>query len=232
VSSNGHNENVRLLTEHPIFQHLDERQIAELSQIGRTLKYTEKDWVVHYGDVWPYFFLLKSGTIHAVKESAEGRALVVVTFRSSEVFWGLAFFQPDIPMIVSLQAGEDSELLVWHRDDLVPLLIENGRVTWELARIMLERMLRASDIVEDLAFHSVPGRLARMILEYYKDAEGKPVLRDLTLDEMAARIGTTREMVCRGLYRFMDEGAIQISRTELMIKDRALLEDLAEAAKS
>jgi DNA-binding transcriptional regulator LsrR (DeoR family) len=48
--------------------------------------------------------------------------------------------------------------------------------------------------------------------------------RVLTLEDMAARIGTTREMVCRYLYRLAEEGAIEIRRTELRIKDRQLLE--------
>jgi hypothetical protein len=49
----------------------------------------------------------------------------------------------------------------------------------------------------------------------------------MTLDEMAARIGSTREMVCRHLYQFADQGVIQINRTELKILDQALLKNLA-----
>jgi len=48
---------------------------------------------------------------------------------------------------------------------------------------------------------------------------------DMTLDEMAAQIGTTREMVCRLLYRFAEEGAVEISRTEFMISDSGILEE-------
>jgi hypothetical protein len=37
-----------------------------------------------------------------------------------------------------------------------------------------------------------------------RGADGELVARELTLDEMAARIGTTREIVCRALYRFAE----------------------------
>ncbi len=47
---------------------------------------------------------------------------------------------------------------------------------------------------------------------------------DLKLDDMASHIGTTREMVCRHLYRFAEEGAIEIRRTELRITNREFLE--------
>jgi hypothetical protein len=42
----------------------------------------------------------------------------------------------------------------------------------------------------------------------------------LTLDDMATRIGTTREMVCRVLYRFADKKLINVTRTEFVLTDR------------
>jgi len=44
------------------------------------------------------------------------------------------------------------------------------------------------------------------------------------LDEMAARIDATREMVCRILYRFADEKMIQVNRTEFVFTSREKLE--------
>jgi CRP-like cAMP-binding protein len=87
-------------------------------------------------------------------------------------------------------------------------------------------MQLASVILEDLAFHPVMSRLAGLLLEIFGDAEDEFMARDLTLDDMASHIGTTREMVCRHLYRFAEEGAIEIRRTELRITDRRFLEKL------
>ena len=97
-------------------------------------------------------------------------------------------------------------------------------MSWELTLLMVRRMLLASSIVEGLAFQPVAGRLAGWLLERYHEAVGDFVSRDVTLDEMAAHIGTTSEMVCRALYRFAEEGAVQINRTELMISDSSILE--------
>ena len=70
-------------------------------------------------------------------------------------------------------------------------------------------------------------RLAGLLLDIFGDAEDEFKSRDLTLEEMAARIGTTREIVCRYMYKFAEKGAIQINRTELKINNRALLEKQA-----
>jgi len=96
-----------------------------------------------------------------------------------------------------------------------------------LSQLMISRMQLASAIVEDLAFQPVMGRLAGLILSEFSDAEDEFKSRELTLEEMASRIGTTREMVCRHLYRFAEKGAIQIKRTELRITDRKILENQA-----
>ena len=87
--------------------------------------------------------------------------------------------------------------------------------------------MRASRILEELAFHPVAGRLAGLLLGQFEGQTGDTLARDLTLDEMAARIGSTREMVCRHLYQFADQGAIQINRTEFKVMDKGYLKKLA-----
>ena len=189
--------------------------------------YKNQEIIVHQEDVWPYLFLVAKGSIHAIKESPEGRAFIATALKSGDVFWGLAFYISEAPMPVLLQAKADTQIYIWNRDYLVPIIQENGEMSWQLCQVMINRMQLASEIVEDLAFQPVMGRLAGLILSEFGDAEDEFKSRELTLEEMASRIGTTREMVCRHLYRFAEKGAIQISRTELKIRDRDLLEKQA-----
>lgn len=194
-------------------------------------RYREGEWIVHHGDAWPHLFLVKSGEVTAVKESFEGRSLILATFAAGDIFWGLAFFLEDAPMPASLLASQDSEILVWKREDMLPLLLKNGSLSWELSRLMIQRVQLASDIVEQLAFQPVAGRLARLLIEFVGDDPQKPIPRNLTLDEMAARIGTTREMVCRFLHRFSNEGLIEITRTEFSVTNSKGLKALAQHLK-
>ena len=187
-------------------------------------EYQKGEFVCHHGDAWPYLFLLAHGQIDAIKESAEGRSLLVITLYQNEIFWGLTFFDAQALMPVSLVTRKACKIYLWNRETCLPFLLQHGALSWELSRLMVQRMLRASDMVEELAFQSVTGRLARLLLEQYP-ADQLSVERYLTLDEMAARIGTTREMVCRILYRFAAQGAIQINRTVFVFKDRGMLEE-------
>jgi CRP-like cAMP-binding protein len=165
-----------------------------------------------------------SGSVNAVKESSEGRSLTIATFEPRDIFWGLAFFYEDTPMPVTLEATKETRIVLWCRERILPVIYQNGRFSWELSRLMVKRMLRASAIVDELAFQPVTGRVARMLLEQFP-ASQNVVPRHLTLDEMASHVGTTREMVCRILYRFAEAGAIQINRTEFVFTDRGILDE-------
>lgn len=215
------------IAQNHIFSSLSPADQEELAEFAITRTYQKGEWITHYGDVWPYLFIVEEGVVTPLKESSEGRSLIVVELGAGDVFWGLSFFLDDAPMPVALVAKQASRIAMWSIDRIKPLLFENGQMSWELTRLMVQRMQYASDILDEFAFQPVTGRLARLLLEHYDGAVGDYVARDMTLDEMAARIGTTREMVCRQLYKLADEGTIEISRTEFMISDQGRLETIA-----
>jgi CRP-like cAMP-binding protein len=217
----------RLYRATPLFSGMELQQFEELDRLSLVRDYPKGQWITHYGADWPYLFLIEEGEVTALKESAEGRSLVVISLETGDVFWGAGFFKEGMGMPVALEAKQKTRLRLWSREKLLPFLISNGQFTWGLAQLMVERMMRASRIVEELAFQPVAGRLAYLLLQQFEDQSGDTLTRDLTLDDMAARIGSTREMVCRHLYHFADQGIIQINRTEFKIMDQDLLKDLA-----
>ena len=211
---------------HPIFSGLDEDTLKIITRSAIQKKYQKGEWIAHHSQTWSYLFFAESGIVQALKESSEGRSLLVVEMSQGEIFWGLSFFIPDAPMPVALVAKEITNLYLWGLDDLKPIILRNGEMSWELTRLMIQKMQYASEILNEFAFQPTTGRLARLLLEHFEDAIEDYVARDMTLAEMAARIGSTREMVCRHLYHFADKGAIQINRTELRITDQDILKKL------
>ncbi len=204
---------------------LVQRKIADYS-INRQMK--KGQILVLSGEVWPYFLLVTHGKLRAIKESSEGRSLVVGSFVPGDIFWGLAFFDDESPMPVTLIAVESTQICLWNRDVLAPVLRSESETSWRLCLMMIERMKQVSMIVEEMAFQPVDRRLARLLLDHFTDAENDYLERYMTLDEMAAQIGTTREMVCRMLYRFSNNDMIQVTRTEFVLTNRDGLRALAE----
>jgi CRP/FNR family transcriptional regulator len=209
-----------LLKHNSVFRCMKERELDALQEGAVLRHYHKGQYLAHAGELWPFLFFLLKGSISAVKESLEGRSLVATSFKAGELFWGVSFFHPELPMPVAFKVDSQSSLYLWSREKMLPYLSENGLMSWELSRLMVSRMLRASEIVEELAFQPVAGRLARLLIEYPGQSSSGPVARSLTLDDMAARIGSTREVVCRFLQQFADDKMIKITRTEFEITDR------------
>ena len=209
-----------IISNHPLFSQLDLHGLSTVIHTAVVRSLDANEFLVNQGFAWPHLFLVLEGEIHAVKESQEGRVLIATSIHQGEVFWGLGFFIENARMPVALQAKSASRILTWGRESLMPIIRANGAVSWSICQMMIKRMQVASEVVEELAFQPVVSRLAGLLLDVFGEAEGEFVSRELTLDDMAAHIGTTREMVCRHLYRFAENGAIEISRTELKINNR------------
>ncbi len=209
-----------MLRAHPVFASLgaDDLDLVARQAVLRDLEKGET--LALQGEIWPDLFLVAGGELAAVKISSEGRSLLVTSFRKGELFWGPAFFQDDAPLAATLAAQSPTRVYLWSREWIEPVFLAHGKLGWELCRLMIQRMQRASAIVDELAFQPVAGRLARLLLEHFTSAGEQAIGRSFTLDEMAARIGTTREMVCRALYRFEDKKLIRVTRTEFVLTDR------------
>ena len=220
-----------LLNRTPPFASFPAVQRREVASLAIRREYRRDEFVTLRGERWPYLALVEGGAFEAVKESPEGRVLSVLTVRRGEIFWGLTFFDLQAPMPAAFRAATPGRLALWSREDLLPWLKNEGEALWALCGLLVARMQQASEVLEDLAFQPVAGRLAKLLLHHYAEADTVPMVRDLTLDEMASLLGTTREMVCRLLYRFSDDELIHITRTEFNLLDRHNLARIAGHVK-
>lgn len=219
------------LGENPVFSSLSESQRALLAKRTVERKLKKGEVLAVQGSEWPHLFLVARGQIDAVKVSSQGRELVIASFGPGEIFWGPSIFVNDFPLPATLEAASSSLVYIWYKEDLVSIFISHGQAAWEICRLMVRRMLRASTVVEELAFQPVAGRLARLLVQWASGRGTSPIPRSLTLDDIAGRIGSTREVVCRLLHQFADEGWIDITRAEWVVRDLKSLKELADSAK-
>ena len=90
-------------------------------------------------------------------------------------------------------------------------------------------MRHAREIIYGLAFQPVAGRLASFILNNLEDPSNPSLVRDMTLEDIAAVCATSPEVVCRLLYQFQTDGLLKITRTRITLNDLDSLERLVAA---
>jgi len=215
------------LAQTRVFSPLPPAECAELARLAHKRTYAPNDFVCHQGEVWTYALYLATGQLRWVMLSPTGREYVLYTIEPGRVFWGHSLFD-DQPMPASLQATSISEMYIWHRDTLLPIVDRNPAIWRAIACELIATMRRAREIIYGLAFQPVAGRLAKLLLTQFPVHASQPLERSITLVEIAARIASTPEVVSRTLHQFEAEGILELTRASITLKDRAALERLSE----
>jgi CRP/FNR family transcriptional regulator, cyclic AMP receptor protein len=208
-----------------VFSHLSMRDHEELVRLAYKTSYKKGQYICMQDDVWNRVLYISSGKLGWVMLAPDGKRQVVFRMGPGRIVWGHSLFDGE-PMPAALEVMEDCDVCLWEGDAITPIISRNVDAVWAITRILVRTMRKVRDVVYGFAFHPVAGRLANLLLNHYNPAEGQAAPRDLTLDEMAHTVGSTRELVSKTLHQFAGEGMIEISRVEITFTDRSKLEQL------
>ena len=129
------------------------------------------------------------------------------------------------PNPANAQAVEPATLWGIRRTDIRRLVEEHPAIAIGFLRAFAGKLRYFTRKVEDLSFRSVTSRVAKLLLEIAGD-DGKGGLRlkqQFTQQEMAAVVGTAREIIGRAFKVLEKEGAIRLDRHRVVIVSRAAL---------
>lgn len=214
------------LEETPVFSKLAASDQAELVKLAQCKQYQKGDFICWQDELWPFAAYIAEGRAEWSMLSPEGKRQLVFRLGPCDAIWGHTIFDGQ-PMPASLEVMTPVKIYRWHKNTILPIVSRYPEAVWDITEVLVTYMRHVREVVYGFAFHPVAGRLARLLLDYYQPVEGKPTQRDLTLDEIADNIGTTRELVSKTLHRFADEGMIEISRMQFVFTNRDQLEKLA-----
>ena len=132
------------------------------------------------------------------------------------------------PYAASAAALQESELVFLSCDDFRPLCLENPQVALKLLEVVGRRLRRLVSIVEELSFTTVRQRLIGYLLRKVKaDGHHTHTARVFTVEnqqEIAAEIGTVRDLVSRALTRLQTEGFLTVEGRAITIPSLERLE--------
>jgi CRP-like cAMP-binding protein len=111
-------------------------------------------------------------------------------------------------------ANTDSYVLFIETQDVHNLCREHADLLWSLAVVFAHRVRHYAELIETLALRNVDQRVAQYLLSLcgrQGNIEGDACTVEITITqaEMASRIGSTREVVCRSLAHLEGDGLIQ-----------------------
>lgn len=170
-------------------------------------------------------FLLKQGRVQLYRMSPSGKKIVVATLGPGAVFGEMSIIGHGMHNTFA-EALDECMLCVMSRADVDRLIREKPDVAFRFVQALGERVSQLEARLEDIAFKSIPSRLAGLLLRLAVE-NGGMLVRGYTHQDLAEMLGTYRETTTQTLNEFKTDGLIEIGRKRITILDRESLETIA-----
>ena len=217
--------NESVLRRTPLFAGLTESEMRALSARVSRKHFGRGESLFHEGDPCLGLFLVASGKIRIFKLSPSGREQVLAVEGPGSSFAELPVFDGgNYP--ASASALEGAEVLFISRKDFQNYCREHPEVALKVIAVVGSRLRRLVGIIEDLSFTTVRQRLIGLLLRLAEESgsaskQGVRVELAKSHQDLAAELGTVREIVSRNLGRLQAEGFLEVDGRTIIVKDLA-----------
>jgi CRP/FNR family transcriptional regulator len=208
-----------------LFASLSDKEMEALARRVSNRRFERGALLFSEGDPCTGLFLVASGKIRIFKLSPAGREQVLAVEGPGSSFAELPVFDGgNYP--ASASALEDAAVLFISRKDFQNFCREHPEVALKVIAVVGSRLRRLVGIIEDLSFTTVRHRLIALILRLIQaggtaSKEGFRVELTKTHQDLAAELGTVREIVSRNLSRLQAEGFLEVDGRRIIVKDLA-----------
>jgi len=205
----------------PIFSDLPDGEINPLAEVAIRRTYRPGEIVIFEGDPCQEVYFILQGRVHIYRLSFAGRRQILARLGPGQAFNTAVSLRSNSTNSATAEAVSPLTLYAVPNADFHRLLAECPAFTLAVLRDLAARLGHLNDLVADLSLRTVRGRLARFLLE---SAEMDTATSRWTQDEIAACVGTVRDMVGRTLRAFADAGLVRMERQRIVLLDREGLE--------
>jgi len=216
-----------------IFADLPDEALAHIACVAVRRVIARGATIIVEGDPCQAAYFVAEGYVRVYRLSPSGREQVLARLSTGQAFNTVPPFQHQGVNHATVEALTAATLYAILSRDFRSLVSEWPALALAILKDFAARLDHLTNLVEDLSLRSVRGRLARFLLEHApagpsgtSDASG--VTQRWTQDEIAAHLGTVRDVVGRTLRSFGDAGLVQMDRQRIVLLDREGLEAEAQ----
>ncbi len=203
------------------FAGLDEQILDELCQGTHLRRFERGEMLFWEGDDCAGLHILQRGSVKLFKTSPHGRELIIKVFEEGETFNEVPVFDHGTNP-VNVAALEECEVWVIEPEVIRRALRKHPEMSQAIILNLTQNLRMLVGMVEELSFYHITNRLARLLSQLPEDQLG-PSGQGITQDQLAARLGTAREVVARSLRQLERSGAIRVRRRQIEILDERAL---------
>ncbi len=209
-----------MLENIPLFSGLNEQELLQISQHSTTRTYPKNTVIITEGDPAEMLYIIVKGKVKILLNDEAGKEVIINCQGPGEYFGELALID-EAQRSASVMTMETSTFSVISKHSFRDLLAKNPNIALSLIRDLTQRVRVLTDNVKSLALLDVYGRVAKTLLNMATEHDGKLLIEDrLTQQDIASRIGASREMVSRILKDLAAGGYISMEHNHIVINEK------------
>jgi CRP-like cAMP-binding protein len=215
----------------PLFTDLTESELALIADRVTLQRFGAGEIIFSEGDLCRELLIVKEGSVKLLKTAANGRQQLLSVERAGNALSEISVFDGN-PYPATAETTADTTLLRLEGEHFRKICLRHPAVALKVIKVLGHRLRHMSSLVEDLSFSTVRGRLVAYLAKLARE-EGRRTPKGIEFDlvenneQLAARLGTVRELVSRNLGRLHNQGLIHMSRRKVMVPDPAALTEEA-----
>jgi CRP/FNR family cyclic AMP-dependent transcriptional regulator len=207
----------------PLFTALDDAAAATLRESMTQVKVIKGQTLFKEGDAGDRLFVVVEGKLKLGTSSGDGRENLLSILGPGDMFGELSLFDPG-PRTATATAVTDSRVLALANDQVIGWVTAHPQVSLQLLKRLARRLRRTNEVLADLVFADVPGRVAKAIMDLgerfgTKKDDGLHVNHELTQEELAQLVGASRETVNKALADFAGRGWVRLEPRAVVVLD-------------
>ena len=216
-------DHAQTLARVPLFSGLSEEELSFLIRRVVARRFSPGEIVFSEGESCAGLYVVASGHVRIYKSSAAGREQVLSLDGPGSSIAELPVFDGgNYPASCAVVDG--ATLLFVSKQDFQALCLAHPQVSLKVLRVVGARLRRLIGIIEELSFATVRQRLITLIVRL-AETTGKSSQDGLHFEltkshqDLAAELGTVRELVSRNLSRLQAEGFLDVDGRKIVVKD-------------
>ena len=207
----------------PLFTALDDASAATLRESMTQVKVSKGQTLFKEGDAGDRLFVVVEGKLKLGTSSGDGRENLLSILGPGDMFGELSLFDPG-PRTATATTVTDARVLALANDQVIGWVTAHPQVSLQLFKRLARRLRRTNEVLADLVFADVPGRVAKAIMDLgerfgTKKDDGLHVNHELTQEELAQLVGASRETVNKALADFAGRGWVRLEPRAVVVLD-------------
>ena len=193
----------------------EDLELIEQRMVRRS--YPKSTIILSEGDSSDSLYLILSGKVKVFLNDESGKEAIINYQEAGEYFGELSLID-ESRRSASIMTVEKTNLAVITKQAFYQIMNDNPAIAIHLLKDLVQRVRALTEEVKSLALSDVYGRLVKTLQGMAVEHDGQLVIESpFTQQELANRIGASREMVCRIFKDLVKGGYITIDQKQTVI---------------